>query len=190
LTDAGALKALAHPARQLMLAKMRLDGPVTATEVSELVGLSPSACSWHLRALAKTGFVAKTTGPDARETRWQAVSWSLSLGPAYSEDLAYQAAARLLIEQYLEHTVGIHRAWADREDRDDPAWKRAAEHSDDVVWLTPKELKALMAGWIEQLRAYRQTAPANRPDRSRQVSAALMAVPFELEWLAEQMHRL
>lgn len=189
MTDAGALKALAHPARQLMLAKMRLEGAVTATEVSELVGLSPSACSWHLRALAKAGFAAKTTGPDARETRWQAVARSLSFGPAYSDDPGYQAAARVLTEQYLARTLEIQRAWADLEDRDDPAWKRAANHSEDVVWLTPEELKALFTDWIEQLRTYHRSAPEARPAGSRQVSVAMMGVPFELEWLADQIRR-
>lgn len=47
------MRALAHPARIAILQHLGLDGPATATECAAVVGLSPSACSYHLRALAR-----------------------------------------------------------------------------------------------------------------------------------------
>src|SRR5713226_3824820 len=52
ITDPRAMRALAHPARIAILQHLVVDGPATATECAEIAGLSPSACSYHLRALA------------------------------------------------------------------------------------------------------------------------------------------
>ncbi len=45
----------ANPARMTILEHLGANGPATATECAELVGLSPSATSYHLRALARAG---------------------------------------------------------------------------------------------------------------------------------------
>ena len=55
LSDPKAMRALAHPARLAILT--RLEGSATATEVAEVAGITPSAASYHLRMLAKYGFV-------------------------------------------------------------------------------------------------------------------------------------
>jgi predicted transcriptional regulator len=57
LTDVNAMRAMAHPARIALHLHLALEGPATATECSPVVGLSPSACSYHLRQLARYGFV-------------------------------------------------------------------------------------------------------------------------------------
>src|SRR3954467_2895209 len=64
-----ALRALAHPARLDILERLNSDGPATATECAEVVGLSPSACSYHLRALARWGLVEAADSTDRRERR-------------------------------------------------------------------------------------------------------------------------
>src|SRR4029078_10155050 len=70
LRDPRAMRALAHPARLAILERLSTDGPATATECAEVTGQSPSACSYHLRALAKWGLVAESDGRDRRERRW------------------------------------------------------------------------------------------------------------------------
>jgi DNA-binding IclR family transcriptional regulator len=49
----------------IFLQHLVLDGPATATECAEVAGLSPSPCSYHLRALARHGFVEET--PSVRD---------------------------------------------------------------------------------------------------------------------------
>src|SRR3954452_18174881 len=71
LHDPRALRALAHPARLDILERLNSDGPATATECAEVVGLSPSACSYHLRALARWGLVEEADSTDRRERRWR-----------------------------------------------------------------------------------------------------------------------
>ena len=53
------MRAMAHPAR-LSIMDYFLSGETgTATELAEVVGLSPSATSYHLRALGRAGFVER-----------------------------------------------------------------------------------------------------------------------------------
>src|SRR3954452_21773730 len=71
-----ALAALAVPARFAILNHLLTAGPRTATECAEVVGESPSNCSWHLRALAKAGLVERADpNPDDEPRRpWRSTA--------------------------------------------------------------------------------------------------------------------
>ena len=56
ISDPRALKALAHPARNKILERLQVYGPATATDCAAVAGMSPSACSYHLRMLERYGF--------------------------------------------------------------------------------------------------------------------------------------
>lgn len=81
LSDPKAMRALAHPARLMILNRLNVEGSATATEVAEIAGITPSAASYHLRMLAKYGFVedAPPRG-DGRERLWKAVGKPVSVG--------------------------------------------------------------------------------------------------------------
>ncbi|TMR92676.1 ArsR/SmtB family transcription factor [Nonomuraea basaltis] len=83
LSDPKAMRALAHPARLMILNRLGVEGSATATEVAEIAGITPSAASYHLRMLAKYGFVedAPPRG-DGRERLWRTVDRPLSVGIA------------------------------------------------------------------------------------------------------------
>ena len=57
LTDPKAMRALAHPLRWALLEALGHAGTLTATQASEMLGESPANCAFHLRTLAKYGFV-------------------------------------------------------------------------------------------------------------------------------------
>jgi predicted transcriptional regulator len=57
LTDPKAMRALAHPLRWALLEALTHAGTLTATQASEMLGESPTNCAFHLRTLAKYGFV-------------------------------------------------------------------------------------------------------------------------------------
>src|SRR5262245_27962599 len=97
------MRALAHPARLEILELLSLakEG-ATATECAEVVGLSPSATSYHLRALAKVGMIQE--GPsrgDGRERVWQASHqhYSVSAERVASQDEL--EAESTLVEAFL-----------------------------------------------------------------------------------------
>src|SRR5579875_2072487 len=62
ITDARTMRALAHPVRIAIIEVLGLGGPMTATEVGEEIDESPTTCSFHLRQLAKYGFVEEAGG--------------------------------------------------------------------------------------------------------------------------------
>src|SRR5690348_310959 len=80
LSDAAAIKALTHPARLAVLDALFAGRELTATECAEIAGVSPSAMSYHLRALAKAGIVVPAEpSADGRRRPWRAAGTSLKL---------------------------------------------------------------------------------------------------------------
>jgi hypothetical protein len=57
LDDAGTIRALAHPTRLTLLQLLLVRGPLTATEAGGVLGESPASASFHLRTLARYGYV-------------------------------------------------------------------------------------------------------------------------------------
>src|SRR5215469_12062574 len=106
ITDPRMLRALAHPARIAILQHLALDGPATATGCAEVAGLSPSACSYHLRALARFGFVEEepASAADGRHRPWRARVIAFAIG---DENCRYPSgrAAGLLLRESLHARV-------------------------------------------------------------------------------------
>src|SRR3954452_6994263 len=125
LRDPRALRALAHPARLEILERLNTVGPATATECADVPGQSPSACSYHLRALARWGLVEETDGDDRRERRWR------SRGPLVFADheaprrAALAAREHLLTAQVLERASGWVLDWLDASDDEWREWREA-----------------------------------------------------------------
>ncbi|HEX9228601.1 MAG TPA: winged helix-turn-helix domain-containing protein, partial [Arthrobacter sp.] len=71
ITDPKAIRALAHAARLEVISELySTQVSRTATELAAQTGLTPSAMSYHLRALQKWGIVVPAaTAGDARERR-------------------------------------------------------------------------------------------------------------------------
>lgn len=81
ITDPQAIRALAHDARLIVLDELFASQTTrTATELASLCDLTPSAMSYHLRALEKYGYVIRAASEgDARERRWRAAGARLEL---------------------------------------------------------------------------------------------------------------
>ena len=73
ITDLETLKALAHPRRQRILQHLGLHGPATSAMLARELGLNTGATSYHLRELAKHGFVEDVPElAQGRERWWRA----------------------------------------------------------------------------------------------------------------------
>ncbi|MBM9463308.1 helix-turn-helix transcriptional regulator [Aeromicrobium sp. YIM 150415] len=79
IEDVDTLKALAHPLRLEALGELRAHGPATASELARALGESSGSLSYHLRQLARYGFVTDDASRDSRERRWRAVHETTSL---------------------------------------------------------------------------------------------------------------
>ena len=146
ISDPRALRALAHPARLTILQHLILDGPATATECAEVAGLSPSACSYHLRALARYGFVGEDPagGADRRHRPWRARSSRSRrerCQPA-SGGASGQPPARAERAGQFDQ---VRAEYLDHEAEYPAEWQRAAGTSQDVLHVTPAELDEIRA---------------------------------------------
>jgi len=180
ITDPRALRALAHPARLAILQHLALDGPATATECAEVAGLSPSACSYHLRALARYGFVDEdpSGGVDRRHRPWRARVVSITGRSDHDRPAALRAASRLLAETMQVRTEEVRAEYLDREAEYPPDWQRAAGWSQDVLHVTAAELDEVRHKMQAILAEYRRLTREDRPPGARRVHVILDFTPW------------
>jgi hypothetical protein len=166
--DAHALRALAHPLRLDLLEAVSLHGPLTATAAAALVGESPANCSWHLRQLAKYGYLEPAPGATGRDRPWQRVADGLRWGSG-DDDPALEAASRALTEVYVDREFRLIRG-AMTQPRH-PDWTESTMAALSITWLTAGELEALEDQVMEVLAPYRgrMSHPEQRPAGSRPV---------------------
>jgi DNA-binding transcriptional ArsR family regulator len=143
ITDARAMRALAHPLRVELLDVVRRDGEITATRAAELLGESPGNMSWHLQTLAKYGFVEETGEGRGRSRPWRLTSDTRSFETGMTQ--ADEAAAGEALERtFLDRTYNQIREWWSRRLAYPVKWRRAAFITDSVRYLTAPELTAMM----------------------------------------------
>ena len=82
ITEPQAIRALAHQLRLEVIDELfGSDRSYTATELAVRFGGTPSAMSYHLRALEKWGYLRRSGAVgDGRERRWEAVAETLRVG--------------------------------------------------------------------------------------------------------------
>ncbi|GIH27538.1 transcriptional regulator [Acrocarpospora phusangensis] len=180
--DLGLLRALAHPARLAILTRLQAEGPATATECAEVAGLSPSACSYHLRTLAKHGMVedAPARG-DGRERVWRALQrgWVLrdpDEGELTPDLLAAQSA---VIETVLADAQARLSDYLGQSARESSEWRTAATLTHTVLLADADELREIAARISEILDPYRVVSrdPDEAPTGARLAEAHLRLFP-------------
>lgn len=179
LTHARELRALAHPLRIALLETLGEHGPMTATQAAEYVGESPSSCSWHLRQLARFGFVEEAGDAVGRRRPWRISSLGLRFTVDGTQDpetlAAGRALERLFADRYLD------RAQRGLQSRLDlaPEWQRVTGTSQFSLHVTVEELAQIEADVIEVLarHADRLGDPQLRPAGTRTIEALLLLYP-------------
>jgi DNA-binding transcriptional ArsR family regulator len=177
LTDPDALKALTHPLRRKIYRLLIQLGPATVTRLGEHTGADPGRLSFHLRELAKRGFIteAPELARDRRERWWRAAEGSVSWSTEDSKDPAGKAIAdtakRLMVAEELErlHTYESSRQSFGAD------WINAASAAEYNLRLRPDELRALTAElhdvllrWTEAGRIDPAVRPQDQPDDGRE----------------------
>ncbi|WP_328464390.1 helix-turn-helix domain-containing protein [Actinoplanes sp. NBC_00393] len=179
VSDARTMRALAHPARIEIVEHLSASGAaVTATECAGLVGLSPSATSYHLRELAKYGLVEQAPGRgDGRERLWRSTSTSLWIEGDVEQPEA-MAAERALIELYLARDFNRLREWADRQSGESKQWRDAAALMGQHLLITAEELTELTQQVRALMAPYRtRERQRSAPEGAREVVVQYAAFP-------------
>src|ERR1017187_3519399 len=96
IADAPTMRAMAHPVRLALLEALGRREPLTATEAAEIVGESPSACSFPLRMPAKHGLAEDAAGAPGGRRPWRRKSPSGFTFPPTGDDPQTSLAAGAL----------------------------------------------------------------------------------------------
>jgi DNA-binding transcriptional ArsR family regulator len=175
LSDIDALKALAHPLRQQVLTWLQRHGSATSADLAVTFGADRGATSYHLRQLARFGFIEEDTDRSSGRRRyWRAIPQDVRLprGPA---DPEVAAVADEIGRQWLERADDDLIAYlSDREAFGDFA--AAAQHSFGGTTLTAEELAKFGEEYIAfASRWYRD--PGQAAPGSRHISVVFHAFP-------------
>ncbi len=174
------MRALAHPVRLALIETLVLAGPLTATQAGERIGESATTCSFHLRQLAKYGFVEEAGGGSGRARPWRLSARGMRFSTDHDDpetNLAAGTLARMLRERQLDR----YRSWLETRASYPQAWRNAADNSEFVMWMTSDELTQLNKELVEMLVPRfreRQTDPAARPADALPVELLLFSYPM------------
>ena len=178
LTSATELRALSHPTRLTLLTLLDEEGPLTATEAGERIGESPANASFHLRTLAKYGYVEEAPGGRGRQRPWQVVRRANDI-PGDELSAEAKLAADAFMELIRQRDDERLRAYGRTRGDYPKEWRAAATEMRMSLHLTAAELAELRARFEELIEPYAQGG-AERRRGTVPVSFGLHAVPTRL----------
>ncbi|MFH8610116.1 ArsR/SmtB family transcription factor [Streptomyces sp. NPDC018029] len=195
LSDLRVLKALAQPRRQQMLQHLTVHGPATSATLARALGLNTGATSYHLRELARYGFVEETRGSGregerdgggrhGRERWWRAVPGDRRFPPRSRQSpemrLVMDELNHLSYAADLELFARLQRERSQEERRSNAAepdeWADALPYSRGTIRLTLSELHAFFEEYIALLNRYKRPE-ADTPADARTVLTRFLAFP-------------
>ncbi len=174
ITDPAALRALAHPLRLDLIEALTTLGPATAARCGRHLGVSQASCSFHLRQLARYGFVEEApAGADRRERTWRLTdleqSWSAGSGPVADQ------LDRVFVRREADKLLG----WVERSRSEPAQWRDVAFVGGATVPVTAAELRQIRTQLRAVLDPYvrRLADPSDRPAGARPVRILLSGTP-------------
>jgi DNA-binding transcriptional ArsR family regulator len=184
LTDPRIIRALAHPVRVALIELLAHTGTLTATQAGDALDESPANCAFHLRTLARYGYLEEAGGGHGRERPWRRVHARHDIPADAGSPQATEAAAALtgfLVETLLErarHSLADQSSW--------PAdWRDALSQGDYLSYMTVPEARELDAELSGLLGRYadRVGHPERRPPGAMPIQ--ILAIAFPLLQLAQ-----
>lgn len=179
ITDPKAIRALAHAARLEVISELySTQLSRTATELAGQTGLTPSAMSYHLRALQKWGIVAPAeTAGDARERRWKAAGTDFAInsggGPA-SPDLT---VVDLELQAFRRRANAYAKARAEQQQPGEVPPPAAVVLATDLLYLTPAQQLELRDKVVGLLRNYELADPGSIPPGAERIATMWSMIP-------------
>jgi DNA-binding transcriptional ArsR family regulator len=182
ISDPSVMRALANPTRLALLDFLShtTDG-ATATESAVVVGLTPSATSYHLRALAKAGMIRDAPGRgDGRERVWQAIYRQYSLGVERGDTSdESRAAETAMVEAVLARQNEKVRQYMAVAHKQTEEWFDVATITEQTMALTARELAKLLKQIDELTEPFKRLNRERPPKGARSVSFQIRAVPTD-----------
>ena len=176
LSDPRAIRALAHPARLAIIEALLPGDELTATECASLTGLSPSATSYHLKALERWGIVeAGRARADGRDRPWKARGRSIEVSSRVPQGAVLAEGA--VLDTFLDRNRALAASFLEHRASEPAEWRDAVELANGDYWLTAGELAEVSTALRSVLQPFEHRRPGSRPDKSRRVRVARFIVP-------------
>jgi hypothetical protein len=181
ITDARAMRALAHPVRLALLEALVHAGTLTATQASELLGESPANCAFHLRTLAKYGYVVEAGGGKGRERPWRRAHTALQITTDQDDPMAAMAADELG-QWWLSAMIDRARSALSRRGTWPAEWQHneLTGESEMIVYATADEANEIADQAQRILLRFhdRLDHPERRPDGAMPIEILLFSYPL------------
>lgn len=169
--DLVSLKALAHPLRVQMYERLATHGPSTASALAEQLGESSGSTSYHLRQLARHGFVQECQGRGTgRERWWEVVPGGFEVRAADMAEPAVRDANRAMMSESFRLREQNVRDFMNAIDSYEEPWVGAGVISLTNVHMTHEKLRdfiaryqALLAEVAADLSVSASPEPGSRP---------------------------
>ncbi len=164
------MRALAHPLRWALIDALATEQVATATRCAEITGESQASCSFHLRQLAKYGFVVEAQTESKRERPWRLVTLDQSWSNEQPDEARTRAAAELS-RIFAERESWKLLRWLRTSSSYPRAWRRAGGIMGRQTWLTATELREITKQIADIVEPYldRISDDGLRPRGARQV---------------------
>ncbi len=167
ITDPSRIRALAHPLRLELLDYLGHVGEATATRCAEHTGETVANCSFHLRTLAKAGFIEPAPSR-GREKPWRPVSRTRQFDVDPSDPASYHAVSELVGLQVLREAERF-RAFMATEASVPDGWHDTVTLTTSSFWAPADEMRELVETVTRLTDRFdgRSEGPALRPDGAR-----------------------
>ena len=174
LSGAEEMKALAHPLRQRILYHLAFVGSASSTSLAREFGESTGSTSYHLRQLARFGFIEEDAERShGRERWWTIVPLDLRASPDEQEtELLTGELRRIRLER---DRALVDRYAANRHRFGELA--EAAMFSSSAIHLTEEELRRFTEEYVELVKRWWRR-PEERPHGAAPVAVLFYAFPW------------
>lgn len=181
INDPQAIRALAHEARLEALEELfASQASRTATELASRCKLTPSAMSYHLRALEKYGYVRRAPSEgDARERRWEAAGDRLIVESFNQTPSAKSAFLNVQLGAFRERLAAeVARREAEAKAGIEPPADRHPVMTTGMVFLSEEQREEFISRMYNLVREYEAMAePEERGVDAQRVYYMLSLLP-------------
>lgn len=178
--DLDSLKALSHPLRVEIFDILSVHGAATASSLAERLGESSGATSYHLRQLARHGFVREVEGRGtARERWWERVPGGVMLDvPEAASSASAQAVTRSLLRQWEQRRGQLLDEFVERGYDTFPEWIEPSVLSTANLRLTKEQLAEVTESWEAWTKSVLMPLRGRSDPGSRPVQIHFNAFPI------------
>ena len=178
--DPASLKALAHPLRVELFDALR-EGPATASQLARRCGQSSGATSYHLRQLARFGFIEEDADRgDGRDRWWRTAVRGAQLDvrdAGILDDPPTRELARWYVRDGVHRTAREAGRFLDEAHELELDWLGASDFTSLRLELTSRQLEALREELHAVLERHRIDVGDNPDPAARRVRLVLQAFP-------------